>query len=192
MQDVFCFAALANAITGTMYTDITGAFPVRSFKSMQYIFVAYVYDLNAIIVRAMPYHTDASMVTAFAKVIIILKAGGCQPTLNVMDNECSAAVKKYIKSESINTQLIPPHNHRINAAECAIATFKEHFIAALATMNTHCPLQLWDEFLPQVELTLYMLCFFDEIPTSQPTRRSTAVLISPRLLWPARKKSTNL
>jgi len=29
MQDVFCFAALANTITGTMYTDITGAFPVR-------------------------------------------------------------------------------------------------------------------------------------------------------------------
>ncbi len=28
MQDVFCFTALANAITGTMYTDITGAFPV--------------------------------------------------------------------------------------------------------------------------------------------------------------------
>jgi len=50
MQDVFCFAALAKNITGTMYTDITGAFPVRSFKGMQYIFVAYVYDLNAIIV----------------------------------------------------------------------------------------------------------------------------------------------
>ncbi len=28
MQDVFCFPALANAITGTMYTDITGAFLV--------------------------------------------------------------------------------------------------------------------------------------------------------------------
>ncbi len=49
VQDVFCFAALANAITGTMYTDINGAFPVRSFKSMQYIFVAYVYDLNALL-----------------------------------------------------------------------------------------------------------------------------------------------
>ena len=46
MQDVFCFAALANTITG--------AFPVRSFKSMQCIFDAYVYDLNAIIVRAGP------------------------------------------------------------------------------------------------------------------------------------------
>ncbi len=54
---------------------------------------------------------------------------------------------------------MPPHNHRANAAEQAIATFKEHFIAALATVNQLCPLQLWDEFLPQVELTLNMLCF---------------------------------
>jgi len=73
-----------------MYTDITGAFPVRSFKSMQYIFVAYVYDLNAIIVRTMPSRTDASMVTAFTDVITTLKTGGYRPALNVMDNECSA------------------------------------------------------------------------------------------------------
>ncbi len=126
---------------------------------MQYIVVAYVFDLNAIIVCAMPYCTDASMVTAFTKVITILKAGSYQPALNMMDNECSAAIKKYIESENINIQLVPLHNHRVNAAERAIATFKEHFIAALATMDTHCPLQLWDEFLPQVELTLNMLRF---------------------------------
>ena len=159
MQDVFCFAALANNITGTMYTDITGAFPVRSFKGMQYIFVAYVYDLNAIIVRTMPSCTDASMVTAFTEVITTLKARGYHPTPNVMDNECSAAVEKYIRSEDISIHLVPPHNHRVNAAERAIATFMEHFIAALATVDMHCPLQLWDEFLPQVELTLNMLRF---------------------------------
>ena len=159
MQDVFCFAALANTITGTMYTDITGAFPVRSFKGMQYIFVAYVYDLNAIIVRAMPSRTDASMVTAFTEVITTLKKRGYHPTLNVMDNECSAAVEKYIWSENISIHLVPPHNHCVNAAERAIATFKEHFIAALATVDMHCPLQLWDEFLQQVELTLNMLRF---------------------------------
>jgi hypothetical protein len=34
VQDMFCFAALANATTGTMYTDLTGAFPVSSFKNM--------------------------------------------------------------------------------------------------------------------------------------------------------------
>ena len=164
VQDIFCFAALANAITGTMYTDITGTFPVRSFKGRQYIFVAYVYDLYAIIVRAMPSCTDAAMVTAFNEVISTLKTGGYTPSLNVMDNECSAAVEAYIKSERIGIQLVPPHNHRVNAAERAIATFKEHFIAALATVDAHCPLQLWDEFLPQVELTLNMLRFSPRDP----------------------------
>ena len=147
-----------------MYTDITGAFPVRLFKSMQYIFVAYIYDLNAIIVHAMPSRT--SMVTAFTEVIATLKAGIYMPALNMMNNECSAAVEKYIRSKKIGIiQLVPPHNHCVNAAKRAIGTFKEHFIAALATVDMHCPLQLWDEFLPQVELTLNMLHFLCRDPT---------------------------
>ncbi len=105
------------------------------------------------------------MVTAFNEVISTLKTGGYTPTLNVMDNKCSAAVVAYIKSERIGIQLVPPHNHLVNAAEHAIATFKEHFIAALATVDAHCPLQLWDEFLPQVELTLNMLRFSRRDPT---------------------------
>jgi hypothetical protein len=117
MQDMFCFAVLANAIMGTMYTNITSAFPVHSFKSMQYVFVAYIYDLNAIIIRAMPSCTDASMVHAFTKVISILKSGGYHPALNVMDNECSALVKKYIQSKAINIQLAPLHNHQANASK---------------------------------------------------------------------------
>jgi hypothetical protein len=76
MQDVFSFAMLSDAITGNMYTNITGAFPVRFFKSMQYLFVAYIYNLNTIIVRAMPSCTNASTVQAFTKVISILKSGG--------------------------------------------------------------------------------------------------------------------
>jgi hypothetical protein len=159
MQDMFCFTALANANTGTMYTDLTGAFPVRSFKGMQYIFVAYVYDLNAIIVRAMSTRTNAAMITAFKEVITILRTHGYRPALNVMDNECSTAVEQYICLEKINIQLVPPHNHQANTAEQAIATFKEHFIAALATVNQLCPLQLWDEILLKVELTLNVLCF---------------------------------
>jgi hypothetical protein len=34
MQDMVCFATLANAITGTVYTNITGTFLVCSLKSM--------------------------------------------------------------------------------------------------------------------------------------------------------------
>jgi hypothetical protein len=77
----------------------------------------------------------------------------------MIDNKCSAAVNKYIWSKTINIKLVSPHNHRVNVAECAIATFKEHFIIALTIVDMLCPLQLWDEFLPQVKLTLIMLCF---------------------------------
>jgi hypothetical protein len=166
MQDVFCFSALANARTGTMYTNITGTFLIYSFKSMQYEFVAYIYDLNAIITPAMLSYTNASMVQVFAKVISILKSGGYHPALNVMDNECLFVVEKYIRSESINIHLVPLHNHQANLAERAIATFKEHFIAILTTIDIDmlCSLQLWDEFLPQVELTLNMLHFSQQNP----------------------------
>jgi hypothetical protein len=153
------FAALADDITGTMYTYITSAFPVCSFKSMQYVFVAYIYDLNAFIVWAMPSCTNASMVHAFTKVISILKSGGYHPALNVMDNKCSAAVEKYIRSKTIKIQLVASHDHWVDVAECAIATLKDHFFVALATMDMLCPLQLWDEFLPQVRLALNMLHF---------------------------------
>jgi hypothetical protein len=86
VQDMFCFAALADATTGTMYTDLTGAFPARSFKNMQYIFVVYIYDLNAIIVHPTPSQTDASFIATFTEVFNILRAREYQPAPNVMDN----------------------------------------------------------------------------------------------------------
>jgi hypothetical protein len=51
-------------------------------------------------------------------------------------------------------QLVEPHNHRVNAAEHAIQTFKDAFIAALATTDSEFPLQLWDRLTPQVRDTL--------------------------------------
>ncbi len=46
-------------------------------------------------------------------------------------------------------QVVEPHNHRVNAAERAIQTFKDAFIAALATTDSGFPLQLWDKLAPQ-------------------------------------------
>ena len=40
--EIFCCAALANNIDGTLYIDLTGRFPIRSYKENQYIFLAYV------------------------------------------------------------------------------------------------------------------------------------------------------
>jgi hypothetical protein len=170
-HDMFCFAALADLKMGTMYTDLTGAFPVRSFKNMQYVFVAYIYDLNAILVHAMPSKNNAAIIAAFSDIFSTLAMHGYAPTLNVMDNECSKVVKAHIKAKKMNVHLVPPHNHRINVAERVIATFKEHFIAGLATVDKDCPLQLWDEFLSQIELTLILLHFLDATPAGQQMKK---------------------
>jgi hypothetical protein len=50
-------------------------------------------------------------------------------------------------------------------AERAIVTFKEHVIAGLATVDRNCPLQLWDEFLHQVWLTLNLFRFSRQHPS---------------------------
>jgi hypothetical protein len=185
VQDMFCFAALADANAGTMNTDLTGAFPVRTFKNMQHIFVAYVYDLNTIIVRPMPSRTDASFITAFTDIFNVLRARQYQPALNVMDNKCLKAVEKHIHHNTVEIQLVPPHNHRVNVAKRAIGTFKEHFVAALATVDMNCPLQLWDEFLPQVELTLNLLRSHIAIPKFwQITSYTTHSILPKRLSLP--------
>ncbi len=163
-QDMFCFATLADVTAGTVFTDLTSAFPIRSFKNMIYIFVDYIYDLNAIIVCPTALHTDASFIAAFTEVFTILHARDYQPALNIMDNECSKAVEKHIHANRMTIQLVPPHNHCVNAAKQAIKTFKEHSVAALATVDNLCPLQLWDKFLPQVKLTLNLICFSHRNP----------------------------
>ena len=52
---------------------------------------------------------------------------------------------------------MPPHIHRRNSAERAIQTFKNHFIASLASTDPNFPLSNWCRLLPQAELTLNLL-----------------------------------
>ena len=54
-------------------------------------------------------------------------------------------------------QCMEAHNHRINAAEQAVQTFKNHFIAGLRTAHPDFRLQLWCKLLPHVEMTLNLL-----------------------------------
>ncbi len=97
-DEMFCFAMLADANENTLYSDLTGQFPVRSYSGMQYIFVAYVYSKNAILIRPMPSRSDQSMLDAFNNIYLTLESTNGKPRLHVLDNECSKAVQKFIKS----------------------------------------------------------------------------------------------
>jgi len=55
--------------------------------------------------------------------------------------------------EGVDFQLTPAGMHRRNAAERAIRTFKNHFIAILWSTDPEFPLRLWDRLLPQALTT---------------------------------------
>ena len=156
-DEMFCFAVVNESKAGTIYSDLTGHFPVQSFTGMQHIFVAYVYTKNAILIRAMPNRTDDSMVKVFTEVYETLEQRNWKPKIHILDNECSKAVKKFILAKNVDIQLVEPQNHRVNAAETAVKATKYHLIAGLATIDKECPIQLWDKFLPQIEDTMNML-----------------------------------
>ena len=65
--------------------------------------------------------------------------------------------QKYMKKYDVRWQLVEPNNHRVNAAERAIQTFKSYFLAGLACVDKEFPLQLWCYLLFQAELTLNLL-----------------------------------
>ena len=78
--------------------------------------------------------------------------------LRTLDNEASTILKAFLTAENVEYQLVPPHIHQRNSAEHAIRTFKNHFIAGLATTDPNFPLSNWCQLLPQAELTLNLLC----------------------------------
>ncbi len=86
-----------------------------------------------------------------------MKQYGVTPTKQVLDNKASAAYKEAIQESGMTYQLVPMDNHRRNAAEKAIQTWKDHFVAVLSGTADDLPLHLWCQLLPQTERQLCLL-----------------------------------
>jgi hypothetical protein len=142
---------------GRSYSDLTGRFPCKSDRGNQYVLVLYVYDDNAILVEPVKNRSESEQVKAY-KSLLERANKGSQLKMHWMDNEASKAVKDVlVNTYKLTYQLVPPHIHRRNAAERAIRTFKNHFIAGLSSVDKAFPLRLWDRLIPQAEATLNMM-----------------------------------
>ena len=155
--ELFIGATIGEQNDGTIYSDQTGAFPVQSFHGKKSKMILYEYRSNAILCRALKSQSDESMVDAFNDVYEELASKGFKPKLHIMDNQCSKAVVKQIKAAGVNIQLVPPDEHKVNAAERAIQTWKDHWTAGMGTLDPNCPMQLWCQFIDQAQLTLNLL-----------------------------------
>jgi hypothetical protein len=144
-------------LNGMISTDQTGRFPVKSSNGKSYIMVLYNYDSNGIIATTMKSRKAPDLVAAYNKLHQQLLDGGIKPVLQRLDNEVSKVLIQAIKDKGIDFQLASPNDHRLNPAERAIQTFKNHLIAILHGCDKRFPVWLWCQIIPQVVMTLNML-----------------------------------
>ena len=81
-----------------MYTDQTGCFSTTSYCGMQYVMVLYEpTESNAILVEPMRNRTSGKMLATYLTLVNRLKKTGIEPTLHILDNECSNEFKEAIR-----------------------------------------------------------------------------------------------
>ena len=91
-DEIYCVVVICDRNENKIYRDLTGRFPIQSYERMQYIFVAYVYKINTILMRPMKSRADPDMVTAFTSVYDKLTATDHQPKHHILNNKWSRAV----------------------------------------------------------------------------------------------------
>ena len=131
-----------------------GAMPQRGRSGALYQIVFYHEDSNVIHIETTKSRSGPDLLAALQRAVKFFSDRGAPPLLIRMDNECAEVTKTWLVTTPIMLELTPVAQHRTNKAERAISTWKDHFIATLATTDPTCPLSLWEDFVEQAELTL--------------------------------------
>ena len=153
-----CFSIIIDVNnSNTGFIDLTGKFPYRSSRGNQYILLLYDYDSNAILVAPLKNRKAETILAAWKKLTNPLEKQGIQPKYFVMDNEISTDLRSALSAGNYHLQLVPPENHRKNAAERGIQTWKNHFLAGLASLPPDYPISEWDRLIEQGQTTLLLL-----------------------------------
>jgi hypothetical protein len=95
----------------------------------------YDYDSNAILTEPLTSRIETEIIRANSKLHDYLAARGLKTVLQRLDNEALGRLQSYMHAKSVTFQLVPPHKHRRKAAEKAIGTWKDHFIAGISGVD---------------------------------------------------------
>ena len=172
-DDINDLSDLADTDT-TVYTklfhtadfDLTGRFPVPSAGARNIYHLVSCFN-GYIHVEPQNSRTSSSQILAYDTTYQHWSQYGPVPTIVRLDNETSADLEKFLLVDKKVTsfQYFPPQNHRANRAERCIRTWKNHFIATLATASPNFPVQQWHKIIPLAELTLNCLLPWQPNPT---------------------------
>ena len=140
-EAIFCFLILRHIHGNTVYSNLTGQFPIQSYTGMNYIFVCYVYKLNTVLLRTIKSRKTKDMLQAFESIYDELKENATSQhyissTMNFQGPSRDSSAKRILTSKSLKPITM------LFATEPAIKSAKYHTIAHLATIDPNCPIQL--------------------------------------------------
>jgi hypothetical protein len=92
--NMFCFAASADKHTGTLYNNLTSAFPFLSLEGNVYFLIVYHYKTNAIMALTISGFSNETIFVAYKQQYEMLASNGHVIKFNVMDNQASQISQK--------------------------------------------------------------------------------------------------
>jgi len=149
-------ATVYTKLFNTADFDCTGRFPVPSSGTREAYHFVSCYN-GYIHVEPMTSRTSSSYIAAYGRTFKHWSQHGSSiPSIVRLDNETSHELEKFLLEDMKVTsfQYFPTGNHRANRAERCIRTWKNHFIATLATASPNFPVAYWNKLLPLAILTL--------------------------------------
>jgi hypothetical protein len=119
--------------------------------------IVYDYDSNAILAEPITSRNEIELLRTYTKIHTLLAERGLKPVLQKLDNEAPGKLQTFMRQNDVSFQLVPPRQHRRNAAKHTIATWKDHFIATLTTTDPALTLHLWCRLMDEASTTLNLL-----------------------------------
>ena len=90
------------------FMDLTGRFPYKSSRGMEYLLIAYVYDANAIIAEPLRNKQAKTITDAWEKVQKRCSRAGLDTSTWILDKETSATLETAFEKYEVQYQYVPP------------------------------------------------------------------------------------
>ena len=89
-------------MNGTIYTDLTGAFPVTSARGNKLLYISYSYDANGILWEPIKSKNYSEMSRVFKTVYNKLEKKRNKTKFHIMDNEASSTVMSWLERKKLD------------------------------------------------------------------------------------------
>jgi hypothetical protein len=144
-------------ISGMLFSDQLGWFPITSNRGNKHIIMFYIYDANFVKFVPIKSRSKEELLRAYPLVYVYLTAWGFKLQLHKMDNKTSHDIKTFIREEeNTHLQYTPPNIHHTNLAEREICTWKNHFLSGISGLPKAFPIANWCHLTNQTDFTLIM------------------------------------